>query len=85
MEQAGKEGWGFPARDQWPEGTVPYKDRALQTPFIQADDYTWIRLPRPDIPGTIGFNFVVKVRRFSTAFLSWSSCAVVTQVKAPCC
>eukprot|EP00242_Pyramimonas_sp_CCMP2087_P007883 CAMPEP_0198223456 /NCGR_PEP_ID=MMETSP1445-20131203/92604_1 /TAXON_ID=36898 /ORGANISM="Pyramimonas sp., Strain CCMP2087" /LENGTH=193 /DNA_ID=CAMNT_0043902291 /DNA_START=444 /DNA_END=1021 /DNA_ORIENTATION=- len=60
VEQAGKEGWGFPARDQWPEATVQYKDRALQTPFIQADGYMWVRLPRPDIPGTIGFNFVVK-------------------------
>ena len=28
-----KGGWRLPRTDVWPEGTVQYKDRALQTPW----------------------------------------------------
>ena len=28
-----KGGWRLPGTDVWPEGTVQYKDRALQTPW----------------------------------------------------
>eukprot|EP00976_Prorocentrum_cordatum_P047969 968527-Prorocentrum_minimum.AAC.2 len=35
VEQKGKAGWNFPPQAMWPEGTKQYKDRALQSPFIQ--------------------------------------------------
>ena len=28
-----KAGWRLPGEASWPDGTVKYKDRALQTPF----------------------------------------------------
>ncbi len=31
-----KEGWRLPGERSWPDGTVMYKDRALQTPFKYA-------------------------------------------------
>eukprot|EP00240_Pyramimonas_obovata_P014794 CAMPEP_0118941326 /NCGR_PEP_ID=MMETSP1169-20130426/33602_1 /TAXON_ID=36882 /ORGANISM="Pyramimonas obovata, Strain CCMP722" /LENGTH=218 /DNA_ID=CAMNT_0006886045 /DNA_START=131 /DNA_END=783 /DNA_ORIENTATION=- len=60
VEQAGKTGWNFPPTADWPEKTIQYKDRALQSPFMQADGYSWLRIPRPQLLGATYFNFVVK-------------------------
>ena len=32
------EGWQLPGKEHWPEGTVEYKRRALQSPFSSVDD-----------------------------------------------
>lgn len=60
LQVKGSEAWYLP-EDSRPEGTVQYKDRALQTPLVAADGYSWLRIALPDKPDATALNFVLKV------------------------
>lgn len=57
--------WKLPPRDTWPEGTVEYKRRALQTPFVcEGTDggsiKQWIDIPVMQEDTSRYLNFVIK-------------------------
>jgi len=55
--------WKLPPKDSWPEGTVEYKRRALQTPFMSHENGSvkhWIEIPVTHEDSARYLNFVIK-------------------------